>query len=118
MSDFETIDVLETAGKIVRQLLAVQAGERVLMIADTGTEMSMVEALAAAVRSVGAEYVIAVMPSVGVGKGTHTTLPGMLKRALEEADIAIGLNRTTGAPSYDDTLARLLKRRGSGICPW
>ncbi|MFQ6053161.1 MAG: aminopeptidase [Candidatus Bathyarchaeia archaeon] len=111
MVGFKIIDTLEIADKIVRQLLAVQPGERALLIADTETEMSMVESIAAAIRSAGGEYVVAIMPSLGVGEGAHTTLPGMLKRALEEADIAIGLNRTSGAPSYDDTVARLLRER-------
>lgn len=108
---FEIIDTLESAEKIVRQLLAVQAGEKVLLIADTETEMSMLKSVAAVVKSIRAEYVIAIMPSVGFGEGLHTTLPGMLKKALEAADVAIGLNRMTGAPSYDDTLARLLKEK-------
>jgi len=111
MVGLEVMSALDTAKKIVRQLLAIQQGERALLVADTKTDMSMVEAIAAAIKSAGAEYVVAIMPSAEVGRGDHTTLPRMLKRALEEADIAIGLNRTTGAPSYDDTLARLLKEK-------
>lgn len=111
MGGGEIAGTLESAEKIVRQLLAVQPGEKVLLIGDTESEMSMIESIATVVNSAGADYVIAVMPSVSMGKGSHTTLPGMLKKALEEADIAIGLNRTTGAPSYDDTLVRLLRTK-------
>lgn len=111
MADFEIIDTMRIANKIVKQLLGIRSGEKVLIIADTKTDMLMVEALAAAINSVGAKYVIAVMPSAVLGEGAHTTLPGMLKRALGDADISIGLNRTTGAPSYDDTLAKLLKEK-------
>ena len=106
------MDVTEVASTIVGTLLGVKPGEQVLLIADAETDTRMVNSLAAAAKSAGADSVIAIMSSRGrIEEGSHTKLPGMLKRALEEADVAIGLNRTSGAPSYDDTLARLLKER-------
>lgn len=93
----------------MRNLLAVKPNEKVLIVADTDTDISMVTSLASSIETVGAEYVITFMSSAGVGESAHTTLPGILKNALKGADIAIGLNKTTGAPSYDDTLAQLLR---------
>lgn len=111
MAELKIVDVMTSADKIVRTLLGVRPRERVLLIADTDTEMEMVNCLSAVIKVVGAEFLIAIMPSRELGLESHTKLPGMLKKALEEVDVAIGLNRSSGAPSYDDTLTRLVKEK-------
>jgi leucyl aminopeptidase (aminopeptidase T) len=111
MADPKIVDVTNIADKIVKTLLGIKPKEKVLLVADTETEMVMVNCLAAAVKAADAEFLIAIMSSREPGLESHTKLPSMIKRALEEADVAIGLNRTSGAPSYDDTMTRLVKEK-------
>ena len=57
------IDAVKTADMIVRELLAIQAGEEVVLVADPETDMEMAQAISGICQAVGAECTIAVMPS-------------------------------------------------------
>lgn len=103
------IDVITVAQRLVRVHLGVRAGEQVLLVADPETDMEMAIALAGAVAAEGAEYTIAVMPTRDRWKGTSLT--AVIDRGLEAADVLIGLTKSSGAPTYSDTVARLLRER-------
>lgn len=100
-----SIDVARSADLIVRRLLAVKPGEQVALVCDPHSEMSMVYALAGAVESVGAEYTILLMPTRGTERKNELTPP--IERALEAADVLIGLTGSCGAPTYARAVKRL-----------
>jgi leucyl aminopeptidase (aminopeptidase T) len=93
------IDLSRTAHLIIHKLLAVKPNEEVLLIADTETNMEMVYSLAAAAKSIGCEYTIAVMPSRTGQPHLLNVIPRVIEKAFEGADVAIGLTRTSFGPS-------------------
>ncbi len=93
------IDLSQTAHLIIHKLLAVKPDEEVLLIADTETNMEMVYSLAAAAKSIGCEYTIAVMPSRTGQPHLLNVIPRVVEKAFEGADVAIGLTRTSFGPS-------------------
>jgi leucyl aminopeptidase (aminopeptidase T) len=93
------IDLSKTAHLIIHKLLAVKPDEEVLLIADTETNMEMVYSLAAAAKSIGCEYTIAVMPSRTGQPHLLNVIPRAVAKAFEGADVAIGLTRTSFGPS-------------------
>ncbi len=92
------IDVIAMAHRIVRDHLAVRAGERVLIVADPATERAVYLALAGAVLAAGAEYTVALMPTRHAREATHLTAP--IESALVASDVLIGVTRSSGAPTY------------------
>lgn len=109
MTDLSAIQVTKSANMIITKLLRVKPDERVLLVADTRTETRMVTALAAESSAIGAEYLITVMPSrEKFGIESHTALPESIRKILEDFQVVIGLNATSGAPSYDSRVADLL----------
>jgi len=109
MTDLSAIQVTKSANMIITKLLKVRPDERVLLVADTRTETRMVTALAAEASAIGAEYLITVMPSrEKFGIESHTALPESIRKILEDFQVVIGLNATSGAPSYDSKVADLL----------
>ncbi len=93
------IDLSQTAHLIIHKLLAVRPDEELLLIADTETNMEMVYSLAAAAKSIGCEYTIAVMPSRTGQPHLLNVIPRVIEKAFEGADVAIGLTRTSFGPS-------------------
>ncbi len=55
MATNRVIDAIKSADLIVRELLAIQPGEEVVLIADPETDMTMVQALSGLSQAVGAE---------------------------------------------------------------
>jgi leucyl aminopeptidase (aminopeptidase T) len=109
VTDLSVLQVVRSANLIITKLLKVRPSEKVLLVADTRTEMSMVTALAAESSAVGAEYLITVMSSrEKFGVESHTALPESIRKILESFQVVIGLNATSGAPSYDSKVAELL----------
>ncbi len=106
---WQEIDLIRVARQLVRVHLGVRAGEQVLVVADPQTDMRMAMALAGAVAAEGAEYTIAVMPTRDQRNGTRLT--AVIDRGLEAADVLIGLTKSSGAPTYSETVARLLRER-------
>nr|WP_290669075.1 aminopeptidase [Ardenticatena sp.] len=107
--DVRTVDLTRSAELIVRRLLAVEPGENVVIVCDPGTEMTMAYVLAGLVESVGAECIIAIMPTRD--KNRSNDLPITIERALESADCLIGLTRFSGAPTYAESVKRLYNSR-------
>jgi len=108
VADPESVQVVKSANMIITKLLKVRPRERVLLVADTKTDMSMVTALAAESSSVGADYLVTVMPCREKLGESQTSLPESIRKILEDFQIVIGLNATSGAPSYDSKVAHLL----------
>jgi hypothetical protein len=102
------IDLSQTAHLIIHKLLAVKPDEEVLLIADTETNMEMVYSLAAAAKSIGCEYTIAVMPSRTGQPHLLNVIPRVVEKAFEGADVAIGLTRTSFGPSLAPVQSELV----------
>mgnify|MGYP000433294920 CR=1 FL=1 len=100
-------DKVEKSAKlIIEKLLSVKSGENVLIIADDSSEMEMVNALFKVAFNVGGNPVIAIIRSKWP---SHTTLPKTVHGALNHAQVVIGITKSTGAPSYDAVVAKLLR---------
>jgi len=109
MTDLSALQVFKSANIIVTKLLKVRPSERVLLVADTKTDMSMLTALAAESSAAGAEYLITVMPCrEKIGAEPQTALPESIRKILDDFQVVVGLNATSGAPSYDSKVAQLL----------
>ncbi|MBO8141293.1 MAG: aminopeptidase [Firmicutes bacterium] len=109
MSQLRVIEAVAVAAKLVRDHLAVKAGEQVLIVCDPSTEMDMAWALAGAVSAAGGEYTLAVMPDRARGRGTELT--ACLDAALDRADVLIGLTAASGAPTYARSVADRLQNK-------
>ncbi|KLU63217.1 thermophilic metalloprotease (M29) [Peptococcaceae bacterium CEB3] len=104
----QIIEASVQAERIIKQGLEVRAGEEVIIVCDTATDMRMVYALAAAVQSAGAEYVICMTPSRRPGDKS-TNVSKIIEKAYEGADVSIGITRTSGASIYNRRIWDLLK---------
>ena len=94
----QRMELQASADLIIRRLLAVQAGENVMIVCDPASEMRMAYALADVVAQVGAEYTIAIMPNREQERAN--VLPAPIAKGLEATDCLIGLTRSSGAPTY------------------
>ncbi|MEB3859715.1 MAG: hypothetical protein LRS43_00735 [Desulfurococcales archaeon] len=90
-----SVEVAEAALKLVRDVLGIEEGQEVAITADTMSDWVVVEAVASAVKSVGAKPVVAWYPSPpGVGKAVDKVAPSRsLVSLLKSADVWIELNR-------------------------
>ncbi|MCS7385308.1 MAG: aminopeptidase [archaeon GB-1867-005] len=102
------VRILKSAKLIIEKLLSVKSGENVLIISDDTSEMKMVNALFKSALEIGGEPVITIMPSKWP---SHTTLPKTIHGALQHAQVVIGITKSTGAPSYDSVVAKLLREK-------
>jgi len=109
MPDPSKPGVAESANMIITKLLRVRPREQVLLVADSKTDMGMMNALAAESSAAGAGYLIVVIPSrENVGVESQTALPESVRKILEDFQVVVGLTATSGAPSYDSKVAHLL----------
>ena len=104
------IDAVKTAYMIVRELLAVQAGEEVVLVADPETDMEMAQAISGICQAVGAECTIAVMPSRPVEESLKMTK--FIDQGLETVDVMVGMTKASGAACWSPTVSRLRKEKG------
>jgi leucyl aminopeptidase (aminopeptidase T) len=104
------IDAIKTADLIVRELLAIRAGEEVVLVADPETDMEMVQAISGISQAVGAECTIAIMPSRPVEESLKMTK--FIDQGLEAADVMIGITKASGAACYSPTVSRLHNEKG------
>jgi leucyl aminopeptidase (aminopeptidase T) len=103
------IDAIKSAEMIVRELLAIQPGEEVVLIADPETDSEMLQALSGVSQAVGAECTIAVMPSRPVEKSLKMT--AFIDKGIEAADVVIGLTKASGAACYSPAISGLKKEK-------
>jgi len=99
------INSVVTAEKIVRKNLAIKPKEEVVIVADSKSDFEIVYTLAGVIKSVGAEYTIAIMP--GRDHSNAAVLTNFINKGLESADVLIGLTRASGAPCYSEVAQQL-----------
>jgi leucyl aminopeptidase (aminopeptidase T) len=104
------IDAIKTADMIVRELLAIQPGEEIVLVADPETDMEMVQAISGISQAVGAECTIALMPSRPVEESLKMTR--FIDQGLEAADVMIGMTKASGAACWSPTVSRLRREKG------
>jgi leucyl aminopeptidase (aminopeptidase T) len=104
------IDAVKSADLIVRELLAIQPGEEVVLIADPETDIEMVQALSGVSQAVGAECTIAIMPSRPVQESLKMTK--FIDKGLEAADVVIGMTKASGAACWSPLISTLKKKTG------
>lgn len=112
--DTKMIQAVKTADNLVRNLLAVQPGEEVLIAVDPETDMRMAHAVAGAVESCRAEYGIFMMPVRA--KERSNTISRMLDSAIRSCDVYITMTRSSGAAVYNTTLAECIKQKKLREC--
>lgn len=103
------IDAQRSAHLIVRELLALKPTERFAIVADPMSCQEMVQALAGAAASVGADYAILVQPTRPASQ--KNLLSPAIEAALEHVDVMVGITGSGGAPTYSRTVKRLLDAR-------
>ena len=106
---FRVIDAIKSADMIVRELLAIKAGEEVVLVADPETDMEMVQAISGISQAAGAECSIVIMPSRPVEESLKMTR--FIDKGLEAADVMIGMTRASGAACYSPTVSKLRKEK-------
>ncbi|MFD1037267.1 aminopeptidase [Virgibacillus byunsanensis] len=92
------IDAFVTAESIVKKHLAIKPNEEVVLVADSETDMEIVYTLAGVIKSVGADYTIAIMPNRDHSNSAMMTK--FIDKGLEAADVLIGVTKASGAPCY------------------
>jgi len=110
MGTNKIIDAVKSADLIVRELLAIQPGEEVVLIADPETDIEMVQALSGVSQAVGAECTIAIMPSRPVQESLKMTK--FIDKGLEAADVVIGMTKASGAACWSPLISTLKKKTG------
>ncbi len=110
MANNKIVDAIKSSDMIVRELLAVQPGEEVVLVGDPDTDIEMMQALAGVVQSVGAEYNMVIMPTRP--PETSLTMTRFIEKGLEDADVFIGLTAASGAACYSPVVQRMRKKRG------
>ncbi|AEC51393.1 leucyl aminopeptidase (aminopeptidase T) [Pyrococcus sp. NA2] len=96
MSGYLSIEVLESAYKLVRDIMKVQKDETVVITADTGSDFNVVEATVKASKLLGAKPLVLWYPMPPhVGKAADPYLPlKPLEGALRNADVWIEFNKS------------------------
>ena len=109
MEDSRIIECIERADYILGNLMAVKAGEEVLIVIDPQTDMRMAEAMAGAAARCGAEYGIYMMPIRNKDKAT--IFPKSLERGMEACDVFVGMTTSSGAAIYNNHLKDLIRQK-------
>ena len=110
MSNSKIIDAIKSAEFVVHKLLAVKAGEEVVIVGDPDTDIEMMQALAGVIQGVGAEYNLVIMPNRP--PESSLTMTRFIEKGLEEADVFLGLTKSSGAACYSAVVERLRKGKG------
>lgn len=111
------IECIERANYILGNLMEVKKGEEVLIVTDPQTDIRIINAMAGAANSLGAEYGIFMMPIRGKDKAT--IFPKTLELAMDECDVFVGMTTASGAAIYNNRLKELInekKLREVSIC--
>jgi len=96
MPSYLSIEVLESAHKLLKDIMKVQEGETVVITADTGSDFNIVEATAQAAKLLEAKPLVLWYPMPPhVGKAADPYLPlKPLEAALKNADVWIEFNKS------------------------
>ncbi|MDP0506907.1 MAG: aminopeptidase [Fusobacterium sp. JB019] len=110
--DSKLIDLQSVCNKIISFNLGVKKEEEVLIVADTGTDMRISNALAASVQSIGAEFTIAIMPTRKANSKKALRTTNAIAKAAEAVDVLITISKGS-APAFDSRLVDLLFKEKS-----
>lgn len=100
----KVIELLPVARKVVCTLLAVKPGEEVLILADSATDLAMVQALSGVLKEIGAEYSLTFIPTRDQGKNELTKF---VEQGLDAVAVVIGVTAASGAGCYAKRIAQL-----------
>lgn len=101
-----SVDLVRSADLVVRELLALKAGERFAIVADPMSAPEMVDALAGVAAAIGAEFAVLTQPTRPLTRKNE--LSPMVEAALERADALVGITASGGAPTYSKAVKRLM----------
>jgi len=108
------IDAYPIANKLLRDCLALKKSEELLVVIDTETDMTMAQALGGVAGDIGANFTIAMMPSRNEINAHQ--IPETVNRAMDGADVYIGMTRASGAACYSTRLAELVHQKKLREC--
>lgn len=94
MSEIRLIELTKNAEKLMRKSLEAKAGEQVLIVLDTESDILIATALASAARTLGAEPTITLMP-----RQEKMGVTSIGKQATNAADIVVGITKVSIAHS-------------------
>lgn len=106
--DWVAIKLAKAAKAVVETSLAVKPGEQVAIAADDDSDFAIVQALTAAVRAVGAEPTVLVMPRRAIAGAPATRV---MAKALLGADVIIA--PTSTGLGFTEEFGRALKENGA-----
>lgn len=92
-------DAVEVAGRIVRDHIALQPGEEVVIIADSYTDRDMLHALCGQIAACGAEYTLVMQRARIRQEDTHK-LTRAVKAVYGECDVVIPATGSCGVSQY------------------
>lgn len=110
------IDLQNVCNKIININLGVKENEEVLIVADTSTDMRIASALASAVKTAGAEFTIAIMPSRSNDDENALKTTNAIAKAAETADVYIAISRATPASIFDPRIVKLILEKKLRDC--
>lgn len=108
------IDAYPIANKLLRDCLALKKSEELLVVIDTETDMTMAQALGGVATDIGSNFTIAMMLSRNETNAHQ--IPETINRAMDGADVYIGMTRASGAGSYSTHLAELVHNKKLREC--
>ena len=108
--DWVAIKLAKVARAVVETSLAIKPGEQVAIAADDDSDFAVVQALTAAVRAVGAEPTVLIMPRRELAGGPATRV---MAKALLGADVIIA--PTSTGLGFTDEFGEALKNGARGI---
>lgn len=108
--DWVAIKLAKAAKAVVETSLTVKPGEQVAIAADDDSDFAIVQALTAAVRAVGAEPTVLIMPRRELAGGPATRV---MAKALLGADVIIA--PTSTGLGFTDEFGEALKNGARGI---
>ena len=103
------IDAYPTASKLLKNCLSLKKSEELLIVIDTETDMTMARALAGVATEIGSNFTIAMMPSRDESNAHQ--IPEVINRAMDGADVYIGMTRASGAGCYSTRMAELVHEK-------
>lgn len=113
-----THEATRVAYEALERLLGLREGEKVLITTDEGgleENGEIVHALFGVARQIGATPTLVVIPDVKPG-AAQSTLPKAVEEGMKDADVSLGITKTTAAPVVHHPLPERLRTEGNLRC--
>ncbi len=85
---------------IIKERIAVKPGEQVLIVADTDTELELINALIKAIKNVDGVFTVAIQPNAGWNADDLYALTKPMEKAYIGADVVIAATTASQASVY------------------